>query len=428
MLSTAQRIALRFALTIAGIVLFLGVVINLLFFRSWRQKEQQHGDMSRMPPNMQFTWPEAFIEFQRSQRRFARRYADAFGPRNILILPAGSEEIDELYEHTFVSNLVHISDEWYLYWLTSSGTQVIVVDVSSVVENQIELFRITLLVIVVMAFFWYAVAIIVVKHSLRDLHMLAEHIQSIDVDSLDKKWTFDHLPAHDEIQIVSTAFQSMAQKLHTQVWAIKQFVANVSHEFKTPLMVLQTAIDLGEKTKNYETMTTQLRQQVVHIQRLLDTLMLLTRLESKEQLTISSVHLRSMIEWVLGGVRQQYPSIVLQLSWDDIVVQSDEWLLERVFANLLDNAGKFSPDGGVVSINISHDSIRIQDQGQGIPDDQKDNIWDPFWQWDAARWTSWFGLGLSLVKTLIDLLQWSITLESAPNQWTTVILHIHTVV
>lgn len=66
-LTTSQRIALRFASTIAGIVLFLGVIINIAFFGSWRQREQQH--VSRFAPQRQ----EDVIQFQKAQRKFAKK-------------------------------------------------------------------------------------------------------------------------------------------------------------------------------------------------------------------------------------------------------------------------------------------------------------------------------------------------------------------
>lgn len=127
--------------------------------------------------------------------------------------------------------------------------------------------------------FGYAISLYVVQKSLRDLHLLAQKVQTIDIDSLQQSRAFPHLPAHDEIQIVAHALEKMTKKVDTQVATIKQFVANVSHEFKTPLMSLQSTIDLGEKTKQYESVLTQSREQIAVMHRLLDTLTLLTRIQ-----------------------------------------------------------------------------------------------------------------------------------------------------
>ncbi len=118
------------------------------------------------------------------------------------------------------------------------------------------------------------------KRGLKDLHGLASHVQSLDIDTLQKKALFDHLPQDDEIKIVSRALDDMASKLHHQVSMIKQFVANVSHEFKTPLMSLQSTLEVGEKTKNYENVLSQTRDQIGIMNRLLDTLTILTNAQN----------------------------------------------------------------------------------------------------------------------------------------------------
>lgn len=155
----------------------------------------------------------------------------------------------------------------------------LIVDISPAIENQIDLLWITFIAMLLSSALGYAISLYVVQKSLRDLHLLAQKVQTIDIDSLQQSRAFSHLPAHDEIQIVAHALEKMTKKVDTQVATIKQFVANVSHEFKTPLMSLQSTIDLGEKTKQYESVLIQSREQIAVMHRLLDTLTLLTRIQ-----------------------------------------------------------------------------------------------------------------------------------------------------
>jgi signal transduction histidine kinase len=162
----------------------------------------------------------------------------------MLFVELDKNEQEELIEHTIVKNLAHFDDERYLYMPTGEKDQLMVMDISPVVHNQIALLRITLFAVIGSSVIGYAVAVRQVKRGLRDLKVLAKKVKRIDIDSLHNNLTFDHLPAHDEIHIVSRALDDMTTKLHHQVSTIKQFVANVSHEFKTPLMSLQSTLDV----------------------------------------------------------------------------------------------------------------------------------------------------------------------------------------
>jgi signal transduction histidine kinase len=139
--------------------------------------------------------------------------------------------------------------------------------------------------------------------------VLAKKVQSIDIDSLHNNLTFDHLPEHDEIHIVSRALDEMTTKVHNQVTLIKQFVANVSHEFKTPLMSLQSTLDVGEKTKNYTDVLLQTREQIGVMSRLLDTLTILTQAHHSSVIEKQEVSLEQSIVPLLRTLQEKYPAV-----------------------------------------------------------------------------------------------------------------------
>jgi signal transduction histidine kinase len=415
MLTTSQRIAFRFALTIAGIVLFLGFVINWAFFGSRWKREQLWLQTQTMsgPNEMKF--------LEKMQKKFAKSLWRNMWPRNMLFVELDKNEQEELIEHTLVKNLAHFDDERYLYISTGEKDQLMVMDISPVVHNQIALLRITLFAVFGSSVIGYAVAVRQVKRGLKDLKVLAKKVKRIDIDSLHNNLTFDHLPEHDEIHIVSRAIDEMTTKLHHQVSTIKQFVANVSHEFKTPLMSLQSTLDVGEKTKNYESVLSQTRDQIGIMNRLLDTLTILTNAQSNTVLEKSVLKLEDVLVPLILTMQEKYPHIQFEQTIDaKATVRAHQWFLERIVSNLLDNAGKFTPAWWTVSLLADSHGIQITDTWSGISPEQLTRIREPFWQGDAARWTDGFGLGLALVRQLVTLLGWDIVVKSALGEWTTV--------
>ena len=424
LLSTSQRIALRFTLTIAVIVFVLGIVINAIFFWSRRRREQARFAPLATVADLTSPTPRERLMLQQMQRKFAKQYSATFGPRDILLIDAHGMEAQELQEHTVRKNISHIDDEWYLYRMTPAGDELVIVDISMTVNNQIILLWITLITVIVCSLIGYGVSLIVVKKSLRDLHTLAEKVQKIDVDTLETKFTFAHLPAHDEMQIVASSLQQMTTTVHEQVQAIKQFVANVSHEFKTPLMSLQSTIEVAQKTKQYDHLFTQVREQVGSMQRLLDTLTMLTRLHTTTTHHHQKIVLAPFLGSLVTNMQRTYPNHTRTLNCDTALsIQGDVWILERIVTNLLDNAGKFTPVGGQITISATTHHLTIEDTWAGIAPDDLAHIREPFWQSNSARSTTWFGLWLSLVKQLVAVMDRKISVKSELGKGTTFTLH-----
>jgi hypothetical protein len=103
------------------------------------------------------------LQAQQAKRKFARKNGGDLGPRNMLIVPTQGEEQEELREHTLFGNVAHFDDERYVYGPTPQGDQLLVVDISPVVHNQINLLWITLISIVVASGLGYVVAVITVR-------------------------------------------------------------------------------------------------------------------------------------------------------------------------------------------------------------------------------------------------------------------------
>jgi signal transduction histidine kinase len=145
-----------------------------------------------------------------------------------------------------------------------------------------------------------------VRRALRDLHELSAYVSSLDVDTLHSSIDFEHLPDDDEIQTVARAINEMGSKIDMQVASIKQFISYVSHEFKTPLMVMRTDAELALKSQNFEVGLKKNVQGIDTLNRLLESLLLLTRAQSGNTLHRGEVVIRDLVEECLTQVQQQY--------------------------------------------------------------------------------------------------------------------------
>lgn len=207
----------------------------------------------------------------------------------------------------------------------------------------------------------------------------------------------------------------------------RDFVANVSHELKTPLTSIkgfvETLLDgaLEDKQNNRDFLKIILE----HTQRLntlVDDLLSLSYLESKEiMLCKTRFHLREQVEQVISGFTSQLKMTNIEIRNDlcgKITIYADKSRIEQVFTNLIDNAIKFNKKSGVIRIYAQEldDKIKIfvEDSGVGIPQKDMPRIFERFYRVDKARSREMggTGLGLSIVKHIIELHNGSVGVES----------------
>lgn len=207
----------------------------------------------------------------------------------------------------------------------------------------------------------------------------------------------------------------------------KDFVANVSHELKTPLTsikgfvetLLEGALDDKENNRNFLKI---IQEHTERLNKLVDDLLSLSHLESKEIiLEKENVLLRSLVEKVIQGFKVQLKNKGVEIKNElphGLFLTADKDRLEQVFTNLIDNAIKFNKEKGLVWIysECSGNIIRItvEDSGLGIPQKDIPRIFERFYRVDKARSRELggTGLGLSIAKHVIELHNGSIAVES----------------
>ncbi|USN55375.1 MAG: HAMP domain-containing histidine kinase [Candidatus Peribacteria bacterium] len=243
-----------------------------------------------------------------------------------------------------------------------------------------------------------------VSKALSDLHALSMYVNKLDVNTLHKRIDFAHLPPDDEIQKVATAINLMGEKIDAQVKSIKQFISYVSHEFRTPLMVMRTDAELALKSQKYQAGLEKNMKSVDTLNRLLDSLLVLTRAQSGNHLEKAEVEVSHIVTSCQQEVALQYDKQITYSCSGEAQVECHQGSLERILINLLDNAYKYCRDGDALTVTISEQGIVIADTGIGIAQDSLQHIWDPFWQSDVSKGEDHgFGLGLALVKALVEL-------------------------
>ncbi len=216
------------------------------------------------------------------------------------------------------------------------------------------------------------------------------------------------------------------------------FIANVSHEMKTPLAVMQNYCTLLEDPDlPEETRQEYLREIFNGCHRLSDmmtNILRLNRLENQqiypqkttynltEQLCACLLQYESV--WETSGIRLE-----TQLQ-EDVVIQGDEELLNLVWSNLLSNAFKFTEPGGTVSVSLSCDDgtvrVFVQDTGCGMTPEVGNHIFEKFYQADTSHATQGNGLGLPLVKRVMDIVHGQIQVQSIEGVGTTFTVTIGT--
>jgi signal transduction histidine kinase len=214
----------------------------------------------------------------------------------------------------------------------------------------------------------------------------------------------------------------------------RDFVANVSHELKTPAtslrLLAESLVDiLDEDPEQARFFAERLKNETERLALLITDLLDLARLESEEGVqNPTSVDVRSVLMVVLSRLRRDARRKNITLSWKRsgsaglYTVLGDETQLTSMFSNLVENAVKYTPPGGWVEVkgesNASEVVIRIADTGIGIPEQSLSRIFERFYRVDKARSkeTGGTGLGLSIVRHVAENHGGRVTVESTPSE------------
>lgn len=269
--------------------------------------------------------------------------------------------------------------------------------------------------------------LIVLKQIVKPIKRLTDATKQVAIGNFDVEV---NQKTHDEIGILVMNFNKMAKELKNNEYLKKDFVSSVSHEFKTPIASISGFAKIIQSNE----IDDQTRREYIQIiidetDRLAKLSSNLLRLSSLEnQAIIEKTHhfsLDEQIRRVILLLEQTWSKKALELDLDleALDFRGDEELLQQVWINLLDNAIKFSDHGGLLTVRVYAQSqsaiVEIGDSGKGMDDATVGRIFEKFYQGDLAHKTDGNGLGLSIVKRIVDLYEGEISCVSRLGHGTT---------
>ena len=233
---------------------------------------------------------------------------------------------------------------------------------------------------------------------------------------------------------LALAFNLMLDEQLSLEARLRQFIADASHELRTPVSVI---LGVTELWRQGELRNGEERDEAIHriglsgnqMGKLVEELLLLARLDEGRPMDRAPVDLERLIHEVVADALTTDPSRALLVTVSDaVVVQGDAFRLRQVVANLVNNALRYTPGDAVVEVRLSADGdaamLDVDDSGPGMTREEADHAFDRFWQADFSRSRAGAGLGLPIVRGIVVAHAGSVTLRSDPVTGTLVRVRI----
>ena len=287
-------------------------------------------------------------------------------------------------------------------------------------------------VLIAIIVFGLSVTYWIMGRALRPLTALSETIHDINEHNLSK--SIGGNTAKDEVGSIAASFNAMLSRLRGSFEQQKRFSASAAHELKTPLATIKTSLqvlkmDDSPSLDDYKEVVSVMEQ---NIERLIDTVNDLLLLSSEGTMELDDeISLRRLFldiaEELNGAIHNK--NLRCSLPQNDYLITGNHMLLRSTFYNLFENAIKYNKDGGTVKVDFQKTSngktaVSISDTGIGMSEEDTKRVFEPFFRADCSyvQQTPGNGLGMSIIRTIIERHGGEIRIESKMNIGTTVIV------
>jgi two-component system, OmpR family, sensor kinase len=259
--------------------------------------------------------------------------------------------------------------------------------------------------------------LLLANQALRPVDRLTRAAQEIGAGDLSKRVPVP--PQQDELGRLATTFNRMISRLQAAFERQRQFTSDASHELRTPLAVMRGDIEISlrrERTpQEYQRVLASNLEEIVRLTRLVEDLLMLARADSNQSLLRAEPMAvdelcEQTVEYLTPLAEQKSQTIVYEPPAErPLEINGDAQRLKQMLLNLIDNAIKYTPAGGKVTVSAKREGkeavLRVADTGRGIPAEDLPHIFERFFR--HSRNTSdktvvGFGLGLSIVKWIVD--------------------------
>lgn len=266
-------------------------------------------------------------------------------------------------------------------------------------------------------------------HALKPLCDFSKKIEEVQAQNLSDSRIEEN--KFSELNQLSVSYNKMLERLSEAFKLQRQFTANAAHELRTPLAVMQLQIDLYNSSKhpNNDTSAQQtismITEQTERLSKMVRTLLDMSELQTiarDEEIAISA-----LVEEVLADLEPlaQEKGINLIEKCDNVLLMGSDILIYRLVYNLVENAIKYNFSGGTVTVTATQQNsqlhLTVEDTGNGIPEELKERIFEPFFRLDKSRSRELggVGLGLALVREIVRVHNGSILVINNANSGTT---------
>lgn len=450
-----NRLSIQFTLLVASILVIL---LSAIFYVSWSQRTSLFYDQL-----LDRTVTTAYIfleedefppEVYRSVReRYVRTLPEEIGllydinnqpvfvdpPERVPYEPA---MVDYIREHATYPEYIAFSEgKWRsvgMFYPDNQGDFVVIVSaIDHTGRAQLTNLAWTLvtgyLIAVVILFFtgrFYA------RQALKPIPLILKQVNAISPLNLDQR--LDTGKEGDEISELVGTFNLFLDRLEESFNSQKRFVANASHELRTPLtsIIGEIEVALGKQRtgEEYAEVLGSVYKDTLVLRDLVSGLLELAQTDTS-QMPGKREWVR-MDELVIEAgmlVQKKYPGARVHVNYisdtysdQDFLFAGNRPLLMNVFVNVIENAVKFSPDLAEAEVMLACDAssieVTVSDQGIGIPEQELEKIFDPFFRSRNAIAYKGFGIGLSLVERILRMMQANIHIASKPGRGTTAVI------
>jgi heavy metal sensor kinase len=268
---------------------------------------------------------------------------------------------------------------------------------------------------------------VLVARSLAPVVTMSTQAEEISDRNLDRRLQIG--TANEELSRLAKSFNELLARLDRSFETMKRFMADASHELRTPLAVIRGEADVAlardRQPEEYKQSLTIVQDEARHLSRLVDDLLSLSRADDGHRaIVVEEFYLNDLIEECCRSVQALAAGKKVGLICSplvDITYRGDEELMRRMVFNLLDNAIRYTPAGGIVSVRLESDRdnlrIVVSDTGIGIPADAVSHVFERFYRVDKARsrQDGGCGLGLAIVKWIAESHNGKVELTSSPE-------------
>ena len=290
--------------------------------------------------------------------------------------------------------------------------------------KRIFIITMTLLIFVAAGIGWF-----MARRAVSGVEAVTRTAQRISAGTLE-----DRVPVKiqgDEIDQLATTFNQMLDRIQTLLTEIKEMSENLAHDLRSPITrirgIAEVTLTNGKSLSEYESMAANTIEECDRLLDMINTMLMISKTESgADKLSREEIDLAGLVRQACDLFEPSAEDKGVTLGCN-VPVRSllvgDSRMIQRMLSNLLDNAIKYTPSGGTVTVSVSEDDtqviISVKDTGCGISPSDLPRVFERFYRSDQSRSQSGIGLGLSLARAIARAHGGEITATSTPNQGST---------